>query len=191
MKIIFFDTETTGLPKNWKAPMKDLDNWPRVIQLAWVVCMNGKVVMEAKYLIKPDGWKIPEDKFWIDNGFSQAKSEAEGFPLNDILRFFLTDHDACDVMVSHNMSFDYNVLGAELIRAGKKGNKTLKKICTKESGTDLCEIPGNYGYKWPKLQELHKYLFNEEFDGAHDALADVKACMRCFYAMVAEGVINL
>jgi len=28
---LFFDTETTGLPRNWKAPVTDLDNWPRMV----------------------------------------------------------------------------------------------------------------------------------------------------------------
>ncbi len=34
---VFFDTETTGLPLNWKAPVTELENWPRLIQLAYIV----------------------------------------------------------------------------------------------------------------------------------------------------------
>jgi DNA polymerase-3 subunit epsilon len=191
MKILFFDTETTGLPRNWKAPMKDLDNWPRVIQLAWIVCDDGIPTHEAELLIKPDGWKIPVEKFWIENGFSQEASEKDGDTIDFALDLFLHHHDQSDFMVSHNMSFDYNVLGSEMIRAKKQGNKYLKKLCTKEYGTDLCQLPGQYGYKWPKLSELHQFLFKEGFDGAHDALSDVKACMRCFYEMVNRGVISL
>lgn len=191
MKGIFFDTETTGLPKNWKASMRDVDNWPRVIQLAWVVCEGGELIKEEKHLILPVGWVMPTEKFWIDNGFSQEKSLKEGSEIEHVLTLFLADHSECDYMVSHNMSFDYNVLGAEFIRSGMKGDKTIRKICTKEMGTDLCELPGPYGWKWPKLIELHEFLFNKGFDGAHDALADVKACMRCFFEMVNRGSITL
>jgi DNA polymerase III epsilon subunit-like protein len=84
-----FDSETTGLPKNWKASMKDLDNWPRVIQLAWVVYDDdGDVVKKQCDLIKPDGWKMPTDDFWVENGFTQEQSEKEGIPIIDSLSDF-------------------------------------------------------------------------------------------------------
>lgn len=182
---ITFDCETTGLPKNWKAKIFDLDNWPRVIQLAWLVSdKNGVDLSRGNVLIKPDGWKMPTDKFWIENGFTQEKSEAEGIPIKEALELFVEDLKKCEYLISHNMSFDYNVVGAEMIRAGVKGKKNIK-ICTKEMGTVFCKIPGNYGkYKWPKLIELHMKLFNEGFDNAHDALADVIACKDCFFGLL-------
>lgn len=70
---IFFDTETTGLPKNWSAPVTDVNNWPRVIQLAYVVTdTNFNVIETFCELVKPDGWVIPEQKFWIDHVYSTA-----------------------------------------------------------------------------------------------------------------------
>lgn len=172
--------------------MTDLDNWPRVIQLAWLVAdSDGNLIRRHKVLIKPQGWKMPVDTFWIDNGFSQEQNELEGIRIEHALDVFVDDLKSCECMVSHNMDFDYNVLGAEMIRAKKSAGKSFKKICTKEYGTDLCKLPGNYGkYKWPKLSELHTFLFSSDFENAHDALSDVLACMKCFYEMVKREVIQ-
>lgn len=190
---LIFDVETTGLPKNWKAPMTDLNNWPRVIQIAWLVVAHDQTVIdERKYLIKPHGWEVPMQKFWIDNGYSTAKCEAEGIPMWDALQFFIEAHDQCQFLISHNMSYDYNVVGAEMLRYRMRAKERLVRICTKESGTDFCDLPRVYGKpKWPKLAELHQKLFGEGFDDAHDALADVKATSRCFFGLKERGIIKV
>ncbi len=73
---LVFDTETTGLPIRYDAPMRDVSNWPRVIQLAWALYDSKANLVEQKVdLIKPDGWEIPREAFWIENGFSQEKSD--------------------------------------------------------------------------------------------------------------------
>jgi len=190
--IIFFDTETNGLPKRWKASMREVDNWPRVIQLAWQVCTNnGEVLSEMKRLIRPDGWAIPKDKFWIDNGYSTEVNQKEGAPMIDMLKSFISDYEGCDHLVAHNIAFDHPVLGAEMIRYNVSSTVKLNKICTMQSSIDLCKLPGNYGYKFPKLIELHQHLFSEGFDGAHDAMADVNACRRCFFELMKHGLIKL
>lgn len=188
---LFFDTETTGLPKNWKARMSDLDNWPRVIQLAWAIYDSKcELVSEHKYLISPDGWEVPVEPFWIENGFSTEICLSDGHNINEVLDSFLLSYDTCSYIISHNMEFDYNVLGSEMLRYKKKAQKKLVKICTKEVGTDFCNLPGAYNKpKWPKLSELHQKLFNESFPGAHDALADVKATARCFFGLKERGII--
>ncbi len=189
-KICLFDCETTGLPKNWKAPMTDLNNWPRVIQLAWMVCDEaGNEVSRNKHLVFPNGWTMPTEKFWIENGFTQENSVINGKPIEYVLNLFVMDLNRCSVMASHNLSFDYNVVGAEMIRGGFKVKSKLQKFCTKEAGTDLCKLPGNYGYKWPKLSELHKCLFDKDFEGAHDALSDVLALKDCFFELVDRKII--
>ena len=190
-RICLFDCETTGLPKNWKAPMQDLDNWPRVIQLAWMVCdKQGVEISRNKHLIFPYGWTMPTEKFWIENGFTQDNSVLNGKPIEPILNLFKIDLNRCSVMASHNLSFDYNVVGAEMIRAGVKVTSKLQKFCTKESGTNLCKIPGQYNsFKWPKLSELYKFLFSKDFEGAHDALNDVIALKECFFELVNRKVI--
>jgi len=191
MKVLVFDTETTGLPTNWKAPMTKLDNWPYVIQLAWVVAdETGKILKEHEYLIKPDGWTVPTGQFWQENGFKQELSIEHGVDLSVVLDLFVEHLSQCDLLISHNMQFDYNVLGAEMIRHKKQG-KVLPKICTKLASTDYCKIPNKYNtFKWPKLIELHEKLFNKGFTGAHDALVDVIACKNCFFELLKLGVIK-
>lgn len=190
--ILFFDTETTGTPKSYTALMTDVDNWPRVIQLAWAVYTpGGEKVTEHCYLISPDGWEVPKEKFWIENGHSTERCANEGRPLGVVLALFRESVQICDTMVAHNMQFDYNVLGAEMIRTGMRMGKKLERVCTMEAGVLITKIPGPRGYKWPKLEELHRHLYNgQAFDGAHDAGADVKACVRCYFRMleIANGV---
>lgn len=191
MQILFVDTETTGTPKNYQASMKDLDNWPRIIQLAWqVATLDETLVCDHRYLIQPDGWDVPNEKFWIDNGFSTEKCMMDGRPMDKILDLFISYVDECDFMVAHNINFDYPIIGAEMIRYKRRASRKLKRICTMEHGTELCRIPGKKGYKWPKLAELHQFLFNCSFQGAHDAGSDVSACRKCFFELLRRGVIS-
>jgi DNA polymerase III subunit epsilon len=192
MKIIFFDTETTGTPKNYNAPMLDVNNWPRVTQLAWIVTNEfGEISQEFQSLIKPDGWEIPKEKFFLDNNMSTERCESEGQSMPHILNCFIQDAIECDYLVAHNISFDYNILGAEMIRYEKKVGKKLNQICTMKSTTDFCQLPGPYGFKWPKLEELHRKLFNCEFEGAHDALFDVRITVKCFFELLKLNIIKL
>lgn len=199
--ITFFDTETTGLPKDWKAPMTDLQNWPRVIQLAWMVTdLKGEIINQKELLIKPDGWIIPVEKFWIDHGFSTETSLKKGVPMLGALAEFSADLAQCEFLVSHNMDFDHKVLGSEMIRHDVKA-KRLQKICTKEAATDFCKIPfagrrdyrpgAQKAYKWPKLEELHLKLFGQDFTEKHQAGGDVVALKNCFFELVRLGVIQI
>lgn len=206
--ITFFDTETTGLPVNWKAPMTDLDNWPRVIQLAWRrTDLTGARLAGGNYLIYPDGWTVPDGSkgedwtFWREHGFSTASCMAGGVPMDLVADKFLNDVGQSQYLVSHNMSYDHNVLGAEMLRYGKKAERRPVRICTKEASTAYCKIPfpgrrmypGRPGqdWKWPKLDELHRKLFDRGFEDAHDADGDVAALANCFFELVRLGVIKL
>ena len=91
------------------------------------------------------------------------------------------------------MSFDEKIVGAEMIRLGMKSENKPTKICTKEVSTDFCQIPNQNGFasfKWPKLEELHRKLFEVDFEGAHDALNDVMACAKCFFELKRLEVIK-
>lgn len=183
---LFFDTETTGLPKNWKASITDTDNWPRVTQLAWQVYdENGKLIREVCSLIKPDGWEIPKEDFFIENNMSTERCEKEGVRLIDILEDFVEQVDNSDYLIAHNMNFDEKVIGCEMVRMKLSFREEPKKLCTMQESTNYCKMkPFRYGtYKWPSLLELHEKLFDEGFDGAHDALADVKACAKSFFEL--------
>lgn len=192
--ILVFDTETNGLPKNWKAPVTDLDNWPRIIQLAFATFSDeGEFIDSYCELIVPDGWEVPTDKFWVDNGYSQDSSIMFGVPIQEAMTALLVSMQSCSTIVAHNMSFDEKIVGAEMIRLGLKSENKPAKVCTKESSTEYCAIPNQNGFnsfKWPKLEELHNKLFGEGFEGAHDALNDVMACAKCFFELKKLEIIK-
>jgi len=190
--ITVFDTETTGLPKNYKAPAYDLDNWPRLVQLAWSIYdYDGKTLVENEFIIKPEGFEIPVAASKV-HGITTERALKEGIPLKKALEFFSKALSKTDYLVAHNISFDEKIIDAEFIRTNLKTNlNSLNKICTKEASTEYCKLPGKYGYKWPNLTELYNILFNRDFDGAHNALADVRACARCFFELVKLQEIEL
>lgn len=187
---LFFDTETNGKAKDFNAPVQDLDNWPRITQLGWQLYNdNEELISEGSYLIKPDGWEIPNEQFFIDNNMSTERCEEFGIPLVEAVTKFIEDLEKAEYMIAHNMQFDINVLGAELIRLNMVPKKQTKKICTMKESANFCKLPGFRGYKWPTLTELHVKLFGEEFEGAHDALDDVKACSKSFFELKKRGEI--
>ncbi len=187
---LFFDTETTGLPQNWKAPVTDLDNWPRLIQIGWTLCnTEGKRVDSAEYIIKPNNFEIPIAASNV-HGITTEKAFEEGVDLDFVLNKFNEFVNEADYIVAHNISFDEKIIGAEFLRRTINSDFEKKpKLCTMKSSTDYCKIPGPYGYKWPKLSELHIKLFGLDFVGAHDAFADIEATERCFWEMKKIGLI--
>ncbi len=190
--ILFFDTETTGLPKNWKAPVTDLDNWPRLVQLAYLVYdFDRNLIHSCNEIIKPDGFTIPTEASNV-HGITTEMARQRGTDINDVFELFLIHLKRSKMIVAHNMAFDEKIIGSELIRLGKENVIVAKeKVCTMLKTVDLCKIDGPYGYKWPKLEELHRFLFNHDFEGAHDALADIQATAKCFWELKNRGVINL
>ncbi len=194
MAFLFFDCETNGLPKNYSASYTDLDNWPRVTQLAWAVAdKDGSVISQEAHIIQPAGWEILKTKFFIENGHSTERSIELGVPIDNVLEMFMTDTYVSHTLIAHNLNFDIKIVASEIIRSGRTPKSGMNKICTMLSTTNYCKIPKatGRGYKWPKLIELHRILFNTDFDGAHDALADVLAMKDCFFELVRRGVIAL
>jgi DNA polymerase III epsilon subunit-like protein len=181
---LFFDTETTGLPKNWKAPVSDLNNWPRLVQLAFLhYDENGNKIDGREYIIRPEGFTIPAEASRI-HGITTEKAEREGHDLKVVLKEFYDYVGQAEYLVAHNMSFDEKILGAELLRNGMPNCILSKmKICTMQGSTDFCRIEGPYGYKWPKLSELHYKLFGTGFDEAHNAAVDIHATAKCFWEL--------
>ena len=188
---LFFDTETTGLPGNWNAPVSDLDNWPRLVQIAWLQYdSKGKKILEQDYIIKPEGFTIPRDASQV-HGISTERAEREGVDLKKVLEEFSGLIEESSLLVAHNMGFDEKIVGAELLRKRIKNSLfQTDKICTMKASTDYCELPGNYGYKWPKLSELHFKLFNDGFEEAHNATVDIAVCAKCFWELKRRGIIK-
>jgi len=187
---LFFDTETTGLPNNWKAPVTDLNNWPRLVQLAFLLFdKNGTQLSAGDFIIKPEGFRIPADVSRI-HGITHDRAVSEGISLRDVLDSFHSLIGSSETLVAHNISFDGMIVGAEFLRMGFSNPiPSKKRICTMESSTNFCAIQGPYGYKWPKLSELHYKLFQTGFEEAHNAAVDISATARCFWELKRLGKI--
>lgn len=186
-KYLFFDTETTGLPKSWNAHVHDLDNWPRMIQLAFAHYDEaGTKLSEHCYIIAPDGFEIPKEASDI-NRVTTERAIKEGVDLEYALLQFSLALNNSDALIAHNISFDKAIIGSEFIRKDMEhvynSIKEIENICTMHSTTNFCQLLGPRGYKWPKLQELHFKLFGENFAEAHDALVDVNAMVKCFFKL--------
>tara|TARA_B110000114_G_scaffold41789_1_gene44029 strand:- start:157 stop:4536 length:4380 start_codon:yes stop_codon:yes gene_type:complete len=185
---LIFDTETTGLPKKWNAPISDINNWPRCVQLAWQIHDNlGNCIESKDFLIKPDGYNIPYDSQKI-HGISTELAERDGHDLLEVLTQFNEAVKNSKFIIGHNVKFDLNIMGCEFYRLKVKNNLEVSKIldtCYEKTAT-LCEIPGGRGgkYKFPTLTELHSYLFSTSFADAHNATADVEATTRCFLELI-------
>src|SRR6056300_966842 len=191
---LIFDTETTGFPKDWNAPITDLDNWPRVVQLAWQIHdVNGALVEVQDHIIYPDGFDIPFNATKV-HGISTERAKSEGKPLADVLADFELALEKCEYLVGHNVNFDLNVTGCEYYRVQGANPLDAKKpldSCT-ETTAKLCELPGGRGgrFKLPKLEELHLHLFGEGFAEAHNAAFDVEATARVFLELLRLKVIS-
>ncbi|MFN4026361.1 MAG: DNA polymerase III subunit alpha [Flavobacterium sp.] len=191
---LIFDTETTGLPRNWAAPISDTDNWPRCIQIAWQLHdAMGNLIEHQDYLVKPDGFNIPYDAERI-HGISTELAQAQGIPLSEVLEKFNAALSKAKFIVGQNVGFDVNIMGCEFYRLGV--NSPLASLpvldtCT-EVTAELLKLPGGRGgrFKLPTLTELHSYLFNVPFAEAHNATADVEATTRCFLELIRREVFT-
>ena len=188
---LFFDTETTGLPRSWQAPVTALDNWPRMVQLAYMAYdRDGVLIAAHDCLIKPRGFTIPAESARI-HGITTERALKEGRDLAEVLREFKALADRSGCLVAHNMSFDEKIVGAELLRNGLPDlPAAARRICTMHGTTEYCAIPGARGYKWPRLAELHRKLFGEDFEGAHNAASDVAATAKCFWELKKREIIK-
>jgi DNA polymerase-3 subunit alpha len=191
---LIFDTETTGLPGNWNAPLTDFANWPRVVQIAWQLhATDGKLISAESLIVQPEGFTIPFNAEKV-HGISTDRAMREGLPLTEVINRFLSDVTKCSYIAGHNIEFDLNIMGCELLRKGQENVLSAKKsLDTKDLSTDFCALPGgrNGKFKWPTLTELHQKLFNAPFAEAHDAAYDVDATAKCFFGLITEGVIRL
>ena len=110
---LVFDTETTGLPKRWDAPISDHDNWPRCVQIAWQLHDDfGRCVEHKNFIVAPEGFDIPFESEQI-HGISTALAAKEGTAINAILADFTAALLKSKYIIGHNIKFDVNIIGAE------------------------------------------------------------------------------
>lgn len=176
---LFGDTETTGLNAT--------------AEIAQFACLlfdeQRKLVGQFKALIKPDGWVMPPETAAF-HGITQEICEKYGLDIRGVLALF---HGWCakaETLIFHNSQYDVGRLQHTMKRTGAP--LAMPRVqCTMRLATDIICLPptdkmiaaGRHGYKAPNLKEAHKFFTGEDFDGAHDALADVWACARVFWAI--------
>lgn len=193
-QILIFDTETSDLPRDWRRPATDVDNWPRLVQIAWIICdVRLKVKRKHAALIRPDGWVIAPGAERV-HGISTRKANKRGVPVAAVLPDFDAELQAAGLVVAHNLEFDEAIMTAEFIRAGMPHHfDEVNGFCTMRGLADYCQLaPKKYGeYKWPKLGELHAICTGKAHSGAHDAMGDAEAIVRCLRALQRAGALEL
>jgi DNA polymerase III epsilon subunit-like protein len=193
---LFFDCETTGLPRTRHFSPDDVSGWPRLVQLAWgLYDLRGEELARRCHIVKPKGFVIPAEATLI-HGISHDQALRTGKDLRTVVEEFRMIAERPGVtLVAHNLDYDCGVMAGELVRLKKPLDFLDRaRVCTMKETTDFCRLPrpgGGWGYKWPTLIELHTHLFGAPYDGAHDAAADLDACRRCFFRLFEEGLIEL
>ena len=182
---LIFDTETTGI----------ISSSLRVIELAWVVCDEHRVVLKQEsHLIYPQGFFVPAAATKV-NHITNEMLHKDGEPIEGVLEKFAKDVQNVEYIIAHNISFDINALDKEFRLAGIDSPlQSVHQICTMMASVNFCKLAklnGRQGYKRPKLQELHLRLFSNYFNGSHRALSDAIACKACFFKLVDLGVVQL
>ena len=209
MRLIFIDTETTGLPRNLHESYKNIDNWPRLVQLSWIVYDDTKDGIEERdYIVRPDGFEIPQESSLI-HGITNQKALNQGNEIVEVFKKLLEDikpqafvttkdgitsvhFNHLSAFVGHNLSFDMNVIMSEMHRLGMENNlESFPLLDTMILGMKYCGFTNVYGsLKYPTLSELYRKLFAKTFDGAHNSLLDIQATYECFWEMINLDIIQ-
>lgn len=199
--IITYDTETTGFI-NKKLPFSHPEQ-PRIVQLGAILdSLDGQEKMRLDVIIRHDLEKLPESVLtnWRKaaeiHGVSPEYADEVGVTEEIALELFLDMLAVAKAVVGHNIrGYDNDVIRCQVQRIfgadapdpfERQAPRVLNIFDTMVSGTAICKLrkAGSGGWKQPKLIELHQFLFNEGFDGAHAAINDVKASRRCYYEIV-------
>jgi DNA polymerase III epsilon subunit-like protein len=176
MKLLVFDTETTGLPKTRESADKAPNNWPHIVSISWAILNTDTNIIEKQenYVVKPINWVIPVESTGI-HGITHEYAMQHGSNLLDVINAFQSE--TYDGIIAHNVNFDINVL-VNAIRwdLGLETPIVSKIFCSMNMSRDICKLPGKYGkYKSPKLKELYNYTFGHFPDESklHGSMYDV------------------
>jgi len=190
MKILVFDTETTGLPTSYNTPVIATQQWPYIVQLSYIIYdteLNTVLDYRDTIIKLPNSITITKESENIHK-ISNEMSKTKGVELKPELIKFNELLNTVDEIVGHNISFDKNMIMVECLRFRLENNFTKNKIpefCTMKNSVNICKIltynkSGRSYYKYPKLIELYQYLFNTTPDGLHNSMVDVLATIRCY-----------
>lgn len=174
MRTLFFDTETTG-KAFFNLPPED-PRQPRIASLACIMADGSRELATLSLVIKPEGWTIPDEAVAI-HGITTEIATRDGMSIESALHWFMEILAPAGQVVAHNIQFDKLMLRREAGVGVFDGKKTY---CTMEAMTPICNLPGNYGPKWPKLEEAYLHCFGRKPLVSHDALADCRACKEIY-----------
>lgn len=204
MKILVFDTETTGLPKTKFISPSTLDQWPYIVQFSFIIydsLLNDIVESKDDIIKLPENVLIPEESTKIHN-ITNELSQKSGLQINEILNVFFDHLRNVDRLVGHNIEFDLNMIKVEISRIINENQVTPEQLklykynlhflnnyknisCTLKDSIKFCNIQvinksGKPYLKYPKLIELHDKLFNETPKNLHNSFNDILVTLRCF-----------
>lgn len=190
---LIIDIETNGLPKNWTASINDTSNWPRCVQIAWQLHDDkGKIIKKKNYLIKPNGYNISSDAEKV-HGISTELAMIEGISMNKMLVKLDKVLKKSRYIVGHSLDFILKVIGCEFLRLDFKNDLHLKTPIDTCTGltVELMKLPGGIGgkYKFPKLSELHFFLFGKSINDKNNSKTDVKIIAKCFFELIDRNEI--
>lgn len=190
-RILFLDTETAGIPENLDTHITNIDNWPRIVQMAWIICDNSReIVISKNYFTQKNSFRSKRNA--LDNQGANSEYVKETIqPINIILADFCKDLSSVNLIVGHNIEYDIKILGSELHRVGYENYLSIiSSICTMNASINYCLFETDKGLRFPKLQELHTKLFSIPFVNAHDAYSDTLATYKCFWKLIDLGYID-
>jgi DNA polymerase III subunit epsilon len=198
-KILFYDTETTGLPA-WGKPSGE-DCQPHIVQLgALLIDSEGRKALSGiDLIVKPDGWEIPEEVAKV-HGITTEKALLSGVPEHLAFELLYALFEQSDIRVAHNKSFDQRIIRIASMRHGtdeqvEKWADKLAHECTMQLAKPIMKMPfkDKKGIKPPKLEEAYKFFTGQDLQNAHSAMADTMACMDIYFAIkdLPDNVVNL
>jgi DNA polymerase III epsilon subunit-like protein len=196
MKILVFDTETTGLPEENNVSILDTFRWPYIVQLSFIYYdseINDIIEYYDNVIKLPENITIPEDSINI-HGITNEAMREKGISIRTALKKFNDILKDCDIVVAHNISFDKRMIMVECIRNKisqyfTRGQNKKSEFCTMKNSKNICKIKmvnykGEEYFKSPKLSELYTFIFKEEPRNLHNSFVDVLLCLRCYFAII-------
>ena len=204
MKIICFDTETTGLIPRPKPMIFAKDKWPYILQLSYIVydTDSKNYIFENDYIKLEDYSVITEESYNIHK-IDKIFLQQNGKNINEVLIKFNTYLKDSQIVLGHNLQFDKDMIIIECYRNKvfhyfNNNMLKIKEYCTMKQGINICKIEktnsaGEIYYKWPKLKELYLELFKKEPDESllHNAFYDVYYTLKCYFKIEYDEILNL
>jgi DNA polymerase-3 subunit epsilon len=188
--LLYYDTETTGLPL-YGEPSTD-PRQPHITQIAAELCNaeTGETLAAMNFLIKPTDWTIPDDIATL-TGITTEKAQAFGVPIEDALNLFFGMWTYNTVRVAHNQPFDARMVRIAMLRdmqiddAIAERWKISPAFCTQAKSTKIVNVAREPGckLKTANLREAYKHFTGLELINAHNAAADVAACKAVYFGI--------